>query len=330
MTLTRKRFLRIAGSAAALAVAGPVLAQASGRRLKVANFYAADHAMNRALREVFVPKLTEYSKGALTASIHDNSSLGSEKELTEGVRLGAIEMGITGGLLAASLPKVGLLELPFVFRDFAHVWRALDGAVGQELAAEYDKAGIKMLAWVGNGFRAITNSVRPINTVADCKGIRMRMPENRIYVETGKALGFSVVTMPFGEVFNALSQKVVDGQDNPPPTVLASKWYEVQKHLAITNHIFSYGGISINKRLFDGMPVEQRQALQRAATETAVVQRQMLEKDSSDVVAKLQSLGMAVTRPNLDEFQRATDAVRAELAAKVDGGAELLKRIATA
>jgi tripartite ATP-independent transporter DctP family solute receptor len=330
MSLTRKNFLRFAGSAAALAVAPPVLAQAGGRRLKVANFYAADHAMNRALREVFVPKLVEYSKGALNASIHDNASLGSEKDLTEGVRLGTIEMGITGGLLAASLPKVGLLELPFVFRDFAHAWRTFDGPVGQELAGEFDKAGIKMLAWVGNGFRAITNSVRPINAVADCRGIRLRMPENRIYVETGRALGFSVVTMPFGEVFNALSQKVVDGQDNPPPTVLASKWYEVQKHLAVTNHIFSYGGISINKRLFDSLPAVQKQALQRAATETATVQRQMLEKDSAEVVSKLQGLGMAVTRPNLDEFQRATEAVRAEIAGKVDGGAELMRRIAAA
>lgn len=329
MSITRRNVL--CATASAVALGSPAIAFGQGgRRLKVANFYAADHAMNRALREIFVPKLAEYSKGALYASVHDNSSLGSEKELTEGVRLGTIEMGITGGLLAASLPKVGLLELPFVFRDFAHAWRTFDGPVGQELAGEFDKAGIKMLAWVGNGFRAITNSVRPINTLADCKGIRMRMPENRIYVETGKALGFSVVTMPFGEVFNALSQKVVDGQDNPPPTVLASKWYEVQKHLAITNHIFSYGGISINKRLFDGLPADQRQALQRAAAETASVQRQMLEKDSAEVVSRLQSLGMAVTRPNLDEFQRATESVRAEIAGKVDGGADLLRRIATA
>lgn len=326
--LTRKTFLKCAGSAAALAIAQPVLAQTGGRRLRVANFFAADHAMNRALRDVFVPRLVEYSKGALHASIHDNSSLGSERALTEGVRLGTIEMGITGGLLAATLPKVGLLELPFVFRDFAHAWRTFDGPVGQELAGEFERARIKKLAWVGNGFRAFSNSVRPINSVADCKGIRMRMPENRIYIETGRALGFNVVTMPFGEMFSALSQGVVDGQDNPPPTVLASKLYEVQEHLAITNHIFSYSGISVNKRLFDSLPADQKQALQRAATETAAVQRQMIEKDSAEVVGKLQGRGMSVTRPKLEEFQRATEAVSAELAGKVDGGPELLRRIA--
>ena len=331
MLITRQSFLR--GSAACLAgaVAGlsvrPLAAQ-QARRLKVANFYAADHSMNRALREVFVPKLEAYSKGALVASIHDNSSLGSERELTEGVRLGTIEMGVTGGLVSASLPRLALLELPYVFRDFKHCWTTFDGAIGADLASEIEKLGIKPLGWVGNGFRAITNSVRPINVLADCSGLRLRMPENKVYIETGKALGFSVVTMPMGEVFNALSQKVVDGQDNPPPTVLASKWYEVQEHLAVTNHIFSYGNISINKRLWDGLPAAQKDALQRAATEFATAQRKMLEADSDSVVGQLAKLGLKVTRPDLEPFRKATEAVRTTFGANVTGGKDLLDKIA--
>jgi TRAP-type transport system periplasmic protein len=332
--MDRRKFLKLAAKTTAavglFGIAGPnsiVFAQGA-RRLRVANFYATEHSMNRALREVFVPGLETLSNGALTASIHDNSSLGAEGELTEGLRLGTIEMGITGGLLSASRPLLAVLELPFVFRDFDHVWSVFDSDIGDDLAAEFEAEGIKLLAWVGNGFRAISNSVRPLNSVADMAGLRLRMPENRVYIETGRALGFNVVTMPFSEIFNALSQRVVDAQDNPPPTVLASRWFEVQSHLAITNHIFSYGGISVNKRLFDGLPADQQQALQSAATEFATAQRRMLQDDSDAVVAQLEEFGMQITRPDIAELQAATAAVRQTIAADIPGGSALLERIA--
>lgn len=334
MALTRKQFLRGFGS---LAVGGslvgllgtPAMA-ATARRFKIANFYAGDHSMNRALRQVFVPKVAEYTEGRINISVHDNSSLGSEKELTEGVRLGTIEMGVTGGLLSASLPKLALLELPYVFTDYAHAWRTFDGPIGQELGAEFEKVGIVILSWVGNGFRAISNGVRPIKTVADTAGIRLRMPENKVYIETGKALGFSVVTMPIGEVFTALSQKVVDGQDNPPPTVLASKFYEVQQHLAVSNHIFSYAAISVSKTHWTGLGAADKDGLRKAAKECAVEQRKMLETDSKANVEKLAELGMKVTQPDIAQFQKATESVRAMFADRVEGGKELLARIAAA
>ena len=176
------------GAAYATGFAGAALAQSS-QRLRVANFYATEHSMNRALRDVFVPRLEALSDSALTASIHDNSSLGAEGELTEGLRLGTIEMGITGGLLSASRPRLAVLELPFLFRDFDHAWAVFDSDIGDDLATEFEAEGIKVLAWVGNGFRAISNSVRPLNSVDDMAGLRLRMPENRVYIETGRALG---------------------------------------------------------------------------------------------------------------------------------------------
>lgn len=332
--MNRRKFLKLAAKTTAavglFGIAGPgsVAFAQNARRLRVANFYATEHSMNRALREVFVPRLEGLSGGALTASIHDNSSLGAEGELTEGLRLGTIEMGITGGLLSASRPRLAVLELPFVFRDFDHAWAVFDSDIGDDLATEFEPEGIKLLAWVGNGFRAISNSVRPLNSVGDMAGLRLRMPENRVYIETGRALGFNVVTMPFSEVFNALSQRVVDAQDNPPPTVLANRWFEVQDHLAITNHIFSYGAISVNKRLYDGLPAAQQQALQDAATEFALAQRRMLEDDSDAVIAELESYGMQITRPDIAELQAATASVRETIAADVPGGTELLARIA--
>lgn len=331
--MERRTILKAVAAFGAMGATGlgsaTALAQSSRqRRLRVANFYATEHSMNRALREVFVPRLETLSGNVLTASIHDNSTLGAEGALTEGLRLGTIEMGITGGLLSASRPRLAVLELPFLFRDFDHVWSVFDSDIGIDLATEFEAEGIKVLAWVGNGFRAISNSVRPLNSVADMAGLRLRMPENRVYIETGRALGFNVVTMPFSEIFNALAQRVVDAQDNPPPTVLASRWFEVQGHLAITNHIFSYGAISVNKVLFDRLPAEQQQALQTAATEFALVQREMLEADSDSVVAELEGFGMQVTYPDIEELQAATAQVRNSIAATVPGGPELLSRIA--
>lgn len=327
--MDRRTILKAGAALGALGLASVgTAAWAQARRLRVANFYASEHSMNRALRDVFVPRLEALSGSALTVSIHDNSSLGAEGELTEGLRLGTIEMGVTGGLLSVSRPRLSVLELPFLFRDFDHAWAVFDSDVGDDLATEFEAEGVKVLAWVGNGFRAISNSVRPLNTVADMAGLRLRMPENRVYIETGRALGFNVVTMPFSEIFNALSQGVVDAQDNPPPTVLASRWFEVQDHLAITNHIFSYGAISINKALYERLPEDQQTALQDAATEFATAQRQMLEADSDAVVAELEGHGMQITRPDIAELQAATETVRSSIAADVPGGPELLERIA--
>lgn len=334
MKMNRREFLELAAKTTAAAGLFGVVRPDSGafaqgaRRLRVANFFATEHSVNRALREVFVPRLEELSNGALTASIHDNSALGAERELTEGVRLGTIEMGITGGLVSLLRPRLGVPELPYLFRDFDHAWAVFDSDIGDDLAGELEAEGLKKLAWTGNGFRAISNSVRPLNSLADMAGLRLRMPENPVYVETGRALGFSVVTMPFAEIFTALAQRVVDAQDNPPPTVLANRWFEVQDHLAITNHIFSYGGITVNKRLFDGLPVAQQQALQDAANEFARVQRRMLGEDSKAVIAQLEAYGMQITWPDIAELQAATKGVRERFAAEIPGGTELVARIA--
>ena len=310
-----------------MSMLGSVSQADAATRLRIADFYASDHAVNRALREVFVPKLEEYSKGELTASIHDNSSLGAESELTESLRLGIIEMGITGGLISASRPKLQVLEMPYVFRDFDHAWSVFDSPIGNEFAAETEKTGIHVLAWIGNGFRVMTNSVRPINSMADMEGIKMRVPENKVYIETARAFGFNVVTTPFSEVFTALSQGVIDGQENPAPTVLANHWFEVQKYLAITNHIFSYGAISINNDLFKSLSPDQQKALEMAAKEAAVAERRMLAEDSERDTKSLEDAGMIVTRPDLNELQNAVAPARAKLVEGIEGGSEILDAI---
>src|SRR5512137_941096 len=193
-----------------LTVGTPAALAGETYKLKIANWYAPAHPVNIALKEKFLPAIKEGTGGKVEGFIYDSSQLGGEREFTEGVRIGTIEMGITGGILTASYPKIGILELPYVFRDYDHVQKTLNSPIGDEVVTEDQKAGVVVVGWMANGFREMASSKRPINSLQDIPGMRLRMPENKVYVETGKALGFNVVTMGMPEVFNALKQGVMD------------------------------------------------------------------------------------------------------------------------
>ncbi len=308
-------------------VIGPTDVSAQTYKLKVANWYAPNHPVNIALKEKFLPMVKEGTQGKVEAFIYDSSQLGGEREFTEGVRIGTIEMAITGGILTASYPKIGILELPYVFRNYEHVQKTLYSPVGDEFVAEYKKAGINVLAWMANGFRVISNSKRPINNIKDCSGIRLRMPENKVYVETGKALGFNVVTMGMPEVFNALKQGVMDGQENPFSTLWASGWWEVQKYVAVSHHLFSYNGVSINDKLYQSMPKEYQQVLVKAARAAADYEFKLLQDDEEDVIKKLQDKGLQISYPELKPFEEATKVVRDNYAKGYAPATEIIAKI---
>lgn len=319
--ITRFHKAAVAGLVLALfMVAGTAFAggrsEAATQEIKLANFYAPDHPVNIALREVFEPQIAARTNGRYQVQIFDSSSLGAERELTEGVQLGTIEMGVAGGLLSATYPRIGALELPFLFSDHAHVWRVFDSDLMSGIEEDFADANIKVLSWIGNGFRVFSNGVRPIETVADARGIKMRMPENQIYIDTARALGFEVVAMGFGEVYNALATRVIDGQDNPLATLYASAFYEVQDHVAISNHMFSHGSIVINMDLWNRMSAEDQRIFQEVADETAALQRRLLEESSDEFLRLVTEGGLQVTYPSTDEFRAATESVRAGFAAR--------------
>ncbi len=301
--------------------------EAATREIKLANFYAPTHPVNIALREVFVPMIEEGSNGRFTVQVFDSSSLGAERELTEGVQLGTIEMGVAGGLLSATYPRIGALELPFLFSDFDHVWRVFDGEIGEQVAEDFEDAGLKVLAWIGNGFRVFSNSVRPINGVADTRGIKMRMPENDVYIATARALGFEVVAMGFGEVYNAMATGVIDGQDNPLATLYASRFYEVQDYVAISNHMFSHGSIVMNLDLWNSLSAADQELFRNASRETATLQRRLLAEGSDEFIRLIEAEGLTVTFPDIAEFRAATESVRANFARNYDWAPRFIETI---
>ena len=274
--------------------------------IKVANYFATDHPQNVALREKFKPMVEEGSKGTLKVEIYDNSKLGAEKEFYDGVRNGTIEMGIPGLIMQADVEKMAVPEWPFLFKDYAHVKKVLNGPIGQELSAGLEKQGVKPLAWSANGFRMFSSN-KPISNIDAFKGLRLRMPNIPNYIKQGQLLGMNVTPMPISEVFTALEQKVVDAQDNPIATLRASGWYEVQSDVLESNHMFSPNIYIINSKFFNSLSPDQQKVIQDASKAAADYEFQLMEKSYADDKKFLESKGIKFTTPD-DNFKKQMEA----------------------
>ncbi|WP_209810704.1 TRAP transporter substrate-binding protein [Ammoniphilus resinae] len=270
--------------------------------IKVANYFATDHPQNVALNEKFKPLVEEGSKGTLKVEIYDNSKLGAEQEFYDGVRNGTIEMGIPGMIMQADVEKMAVPEWPFLFKDYDHVEKVLNGPIGEEITADLEsKHGVTPLAWSANGFRMFSSN-KTLSSIDDFKGLRVRMPSIPNYIRQGELLGANVTPMPISEVFTALEQKVVDGQDNPIATVRASGWYEVQSDILESNHMFSPNIYIINSKFFNGLTPEQQQVIRDAAAESAKYEFELMKKSYADDKKFLEDNGVKFTTPD-DKFK---------------------------
>lgn len=198
------------------------------------------------------------------------------------------------------VPEARILDVPFLFRDKAHARAVLDGPIGQELLAKFDSKGFKALAWGENGVRHMTNSKRPVNAPDDLKGLKMRTMENPVHVAAYKSLGIVTTPMAFPEVFTALQQGTVDGQENPLSVIMAANFDQVQKHLTLTGHVYSPVVILMNKGVFDKLSAADKQVFLDAAKEAVKVNRARVDKDDANGVAELRKKGMNIIE-NVDK-----------------------------
>lgn len=278
--------------------------------IKVANYFAEDHPQNVALREKFKPMVEEQSGGALKVEIYPNSQLGAEEEFYNGVRNGTIEMGIPGMIMQSSIEKLQVPEWPFLFKDYEHVKKVLNGPIGEELTADLEPVhGVKPLAWSANGFR-MASANRTIESMEDFKGFRMRTPNIPNYIELWERLGTNVQPLAISEVFTALEQKVIDGQENPIATLRASGWYEVQTDVLESNHMFSPNLYIINKAFYDSLSPEHQQIIEEAAKEAAAYEFQLMENSYEEDKAFLEENGIKFTTPSEEFKQQMLDAVQ--------------------
>ncbi|MDN4524232.1 TRAP transporter substrate-binding protein [Fictibacillus fluitans] len=300
------------------------------RTIKIANYFAKDHPQNVALREKFKPMVEKESGGKLKVQIYDNSTLGAEKEFYDGVRNGTIEMGIPGLIMQADIEKMAVPEWPFLFKDYNHVKKVLNGPIGKELTEDLEKKhGVKPLAWSANGFRMFSSS-KPIHNMGDFKGMRMRMPNIPNYIELGKLLGMNVTPMPISEVFSALEQKVVDGQDNPIATLKASGWYEVQSNVLESNHMFSPNIYIINSKFFNSLSKKQQGIIEKASKEAADYEFGLMEKSYDKDKKDLEKEDIKFTTPDASfkqDMEKAADPLYKDFYKKYPWAKDLVAKI---
>ena len=220
--------------------------------------------------------------------------------------IGTVNLGgLAEGFLA--------LDLPFIFKDSAHVYRALDGKAGAELFAELDKVGLTGLAFFENGFRNITNSRKPIKVPEDVKGLKIRVPQSQTLVKTFEALGANPVPMAYGELYTAMETGAIDSQDHPTSTLYAGKFYEVQKYLSMTHHGYAAVTLVMNSRKFDKLSPEYQQIFLDCAKEAAKFQRELNYTEDQKLLTEMQNAGLEINEDvDLDLFVEATKAVRDE------------------
>jgi tripartite ATP-independent transporter DctP family solute receptor len=242
------------------------------------------------------------------------SALGAERESVEGVQLGTIDLTMTStGPIPNFVPEVAILDIPFLFRDKPHAQAVLDGPIGQEMLTKFDSKGFKALAWGENGFRHMTNSKHPVNSPADLKGLKLRTMENPIHIQAYKGFGLIPTPMAISEVFTALQQGTVDGQENPISSIQGQKFDQVQKYLSLTGHVYSPAVFLMNKGQFDKLSAADKTAFLEAAKEAVKANRKRVEDDDNNGVAYFRSKGMEVVE-NVDKskFQEALKPVFAE------------------
>jgi TRAP-type transport system periplasmic protein len=246
---------------------------------------------------VFCDEVQNKTSGRYTCQHFPSSALGGEREMTEGLQIGTIDAAnLTTGPLGNFVPEVRILDLPFLFRDYEHARKTLDGAIGNDLLGKFTSKGLVALAWTENGFRHMTNNKRPINRPADAVGLKMRTMENKVHIEGYRAFGIQPTPMAFPEVFGALQQGTVDGQENPIPVILASKFAQVQKHLSLTSHVYSPAVLMLSPRLWAKVSDADKAVFQEAARKAAAAQRKKVNDDETNGVAQLEKSGMSVVR----------------------------------
>jgi tripartite ATP-independent transporter DctP family solute receptor len=257
---------------------------------------------------VFCDEVAKGTQGRIKCQVFPASALGGEREQIEAVQLGTQDLVLTStGPVGNFVPEIKIVDVPFLFRDYEHARKVLDGAIGQAMLASFPKHGLVGLAWSENGFRHMTNNKRPIVSAGDAAGLKMRTMENKVHMEGYRTFGILPTPMAFPEVFGALQQGVVDGQENPIPVILASKFSQVQKHLSLTGHVYSPALLITSPRVFNKLSDADKKVFADAAKASVAATRKKVNDDEATGIAQLEKDGMQVVRQvNGNSFREAT------------------------
>ncbi len=239
----------------------------------------------------FADLVAEKSKGEIEIQVFPSSQLGSQRDLVEGLTFGTVDVVLTGtAVLGNFLPEIAVFDLPFIFRDRQHAFKALD-TIGMEMGVKLEPQGMKLLCFMENGIRNMTNNVRSIKGPEDMKGLKVRVMEQPVYIEMMKALGASPTPMAFSELFTSLQKGVIDGQENPAAHIYTKRFFEVQKYISKTEHAYAAEPVLISLATWNGLTPEQQEIVQEAADEARDWQRQLAIDEESEFWEKIAESG---------------------------------------
>jgi len=312
--------------AAGALVLGSVAASAQ-ERIRIAGNFARDHNSSIAI-EMAKKELEAATKGQVILEIFPDMQLGGAQENVSQTRAGTIGATWVGmAFLSRTVPELEAVSLPFMFPSREVAYKVMDGPMGDLLAQKLGEKGFVSLGFMELGPRQVTNGVRPIKTMADLKGLKIRLQPNETHLATFRALGANPQAMDIKEVYSALQQRVIDGHENPYNLVLASRFFEVQKYLSNTGHFFDFISVVASKKVYDTLKPESQKALRTAMANAIAWQRSNAAKADADALEELKKKGMqydVMPQSERDAMRKATEGVVDLVRKRV--GADLVDR----
>ena len=302
-----------AAAAAVIALgigAVPALAEIDTVNLRLAHVVNEQDGFHAAATK-FKELVAERSDGKITVEIFPNATLGDERTLLEGMQIGTVDMGvITNGPVSNFLEEMAVFELPFLFPSPEAAYKVLDGEIGQELLDRLSEVNLKGLAYAERGFRNLTNSKRPINTPADLSGLRVRVMENPVYIDSFRELGADAIPMAWTEALTAMQQGTIDGQENPVGVVYSFKLNETQTNMTMTRHTYAPAIFVMGMPKWNELSEETQQIVRQAAQEAAEYERALNARLEGEQLQALKDAGMTVNEnADLSAFQAAVQPV---------------------
>ena len=303
--ISRRTFVGAGAASIGMAVL-PRRASAADFTYKYANNTPADHPMNVRAREA-AARVKEESKGRIEIQVFPNNQLGGDTDMLAQVRSGGIEFFTLSGLILATLvPVASINGIGFAFRDYDHVWAAMDGDLGAFVRAAIAKANLHAFDKIwDNGYRQITSSTHPITTPEDLKGFKIRVPVSPLWTSMFRAFGAAPTSINFNEVYTALQTKVVEGQENPISLIQIAKLYEVQKYCSLTSHMWDGFWMLANKRAWEVLPKDLQEIVARNWNLAATAERADIAKLNASLQGDLEQKGLAFNKPDPDAFRTA-------------------------
>ena len=259
----------------------------------------------------FAELVKEKSKGLIRINIEGAAKVGDDLAMVGALTTGKLDLSVNSqGPVATLVPELSDLGLPYAFASSAKAWEVLDGAVGQHLAKELEARDVILLGWMDNGIRQITNGKRPINKPDDLKGLKIRTTPDKSIMDAMAALGATPMPMNFSNVYEALKQGYVDGQDNPLANIHSAKLHEVQKYISITNHNYSVAPFVMSRKTWEKLSSDQRKLIKGAAEEATAIQRKMMADSDVTLLAEYEKMpSVKVNKADQATFKAATQKV---------------------